>query len=66
MADPVAIICIAPDECRPCSIGRHDECSLDGEPECLCEKCTLAHKEANLASLSRRPSDPITTIQRPF
>lgn len=48
-----AIICTAPDLCEPCRSDLHDQCSWDGEPNCLCETCPPGRKTANLAALDR-------------
>lgn len=42
-----AIVCLAPDVCAPCSMKNHKDCSFDGEPKCLCKKCSKKHKRKN-------------------
>ena len=45
MSRPYAMyICVDPDDCEPCRRGEHDQCSLDGDPDCRCATCPPEHK----------------------
>ena len=49
-------LCLAPPLCEPCRHGVHDQCSWDGEQDCLCLACPADLKATNRALFDQATS----------